>query len=449
MVMGQLQGATAGMLVRGRETPYHTSDLKPGTHGAARLPADGCSEPGEDTDLLSTALHDLADPGAKIGDLAAAAGVRRVHVLAWRDLDDVEAGGSELHIAEVAKLWAAAGLDVTMRTSWAQGQPTDSVRDGYRVIRRAGRYMVFPRAALAEMLGRTGPRDVLIEIWNGMPFLSPLWNRGPGVVFLHHVHAEMWNMVLPEPLARAGVLFESKLAPPLYRRCPIVTLSESSKRELVDDLGFDPDRITVTPPGIDPRFTPAPAAQRSPVPLVVAIGRLAPVKRYDALVRIVHQARERVPDLRLEIVGEGFERPKIEAVIDELGAAEWVTLRGHISDTELVDLYRRAWLVASASAREGWGMTLTEAAACGTPAVASRIAGHQDAVTDGVTGLLADGDDGLAEAMSRVLGDAELWAGLSAGARRRAATLTWRNTAAGLMRVIAQEVSRLGGEPRP
>ena len=430
------------MLVPQRETPYHTSDLEPDAHGATRQLADGCREPGEDTDQLSSALDDLADPLAKIGDLAASAGVRRVHVLAWRDLDDVEAGGSELHIAEGAKLWAAAGVEVTMRTSWAQGQPTDSVRDGYRVIRRAGRYMVFPRAALAELFGRTGPRDVLIEIWNGMPFLSPLWNRGPGVIFLHHVHAEMWNMVLPPALARLGVLFEGKLAPPLYRRCPIVTLSESSKRELVDDLGFDPDRITVVPPGIDPRFSPGPAGMRSPAPLVVAIGRLAPVKRYDALVRVAHRARQRVPGLRLDIVGEGFERPKIEAVIDELGAAEWVTLRGRISDAELVDLYRRAWLVASASAREGWGMTLTEAAACGTPAVASRIAGHQDAVGDGVSGLLADGDDALAEAMARVLGDPQLHARLSAGALARARTLTWRNTATNLMRVIADEVSR-------
>ena len=73
---------------------------------------------------MSDAVPDATDPVAKIGDLAAGAGVRRIHVLAWRDLEDVEAGGSEVHIAEVAKLWAAAGLDITMRTSWAQGQPT-------------------------------------------------------------------------------------------------------------------------------------------------------------------------------------------------------------------------------------------------------------------------------------------------------------------------------------
>jgi glycosyltransferase involved in cell wall biosynthesis len=386
-------------------------------------------------------MEDLADPVAKIGDLAASAGVRRIHVLAWRDLDDVEAGGSELHIAEVAKLWAAAGVEVTMRTSWAQGQPVADTRDGYKVIRRAGRYMVFPRAAMAELFGRTGPRDVLVEIWNGMPFLSPLWNWGPRVTFLHHVHGEMWGMALPSLLARAGELLESKLAPPLYRRAPVVTLSESSKREMVEELGFPSDVVTVVPPGIDPRFTAGDVA-KSPEPLAVAIGRLAPVKRFDALVRVAHAARRQVPTMRLDIVGDGYERPRIEAVIDELGAGDWVTLRGHVTDDEVVDLYRRAWVVTSASAREGWGMTLTEAAACGTPAVASRIAGHEDAALDGVTGLLADGDEALAAALAHVLGDDALRSRLSAGALAHAGTLTWSNTATELMRVIAGEVSR-------
>ncbi len=390
---------------------------------------------------MSNAVPDPADPVAKIGDLAASAGVRRVHVLAWRDLEDVEAGGSEVHIAEVAKLWAAAGVDVTMRTSWAQGQPTETVRDGYKVIRRAGRHLVFPRAALAEITRRTGPRDVLIEIWNGMPFLSPVWNRGPRVVLLHHVHAEMWNMTLGETLGPLGALFESKVAPPLYRGSAIATLSESSKHELVDELGFRDDRVSVVHPGIDPRFTPG--GERSPDPMVVAVGRLAPVKRYDMLVRAAHHARQRVPGLRLHIVGDGYERPLVQSVIDELDAGDWVTLRGRLTDTELVDLYRQTWIVASASAREGWGMTMTEAAACGTPAVATRIAGHSDAVRDGESGLLADGDPvSLGTAMADVLGDDGLRARLSRGALEWAGQLTWSNTATQLMRVVADEVSR-------
>ena len=91
-----------------------------------------------------------SDALGKIGDLAAAAGLRRVHLLSWRDLEDVEAGGSEVHAAELARHGAAAGLEVTWRSSFASGHPTTVTRDGYRVIRRAGRYLVFPPTEIAR-----------------------------------------------------------------------------------------------------------------------------------------------------------------------------------------------------------------------------------------------------------------------------------------------------------
>ena len=386
---------------------------------------------------MTDAAPDTADPVAKIGDLAASAGVRRVHVLAWRDLEDVEAGGSEVHIAEVAKLWAAAGLDITMRTSWAQGQPTEAVRDGYKVIRRAGRHMVFPRAAMAEILRRTGPRDVLVEIWNGMPFLSPVWNRGPRVILLHHVHAEMWNMVLGDTLGRIGAFFERRIAPPLYRTSAIATLSHSSKRELVEELGFREDRVFVVHPGIDPRFSPG--GERAPEPLVVACGRLAPVKRYDLLVRAAHHARRQVPGLQLHIVGEGYERPLIESVVDELDAGDG-SPPGRLSDSEPSTLSAGVDRVPGVGPRGlGHDATGPPPAAPGGRHLARRARRRRD----GESGLLADGDPvSLGDAMARVLGDPDLRSRLSRGALEWAGQLTWSNTATQLMRVVADEVSR-------
>ncbi len=100
-----------------------------------------------------------------------------------------------------------------MRTSYAQGQPQSVVRDGYRVVRKAGRYLVFPRSVASELIGRSGPADAVVEIWNGMPFFSPLWTRRPSLIVLHHVHAEMWKMVLGDAnprLAAAGDLLEGR-----------------------------------------------------------------------------------------------------------------------------------------------------------------------------------------------------------------------------------------------
>jgi glycosyltransferase involved in cell wall biosynthesis len=379
------------------------------------------------------------DPARTLGDIAAGAGLRRIHLLAWRDLDDDEAGGSEVHAHTIARLWAEAGLDVTMRTSFAAGRPPTAVRDGYRVVRKAGRYLVFPRSALAAASGRMGPRDGLVEIWNGMPFLSPLWARGPHVTWLHHVHAEMWRMMLPAPLATVGNLVERRLAPPFYRRTPTVTLSESSRHELVHELGFRAELVTVVPPGIDPVFTPG--GEKSPTPLVVSVGRLAPVKRFHLLVDALVALKADHPGLEAVLVGEGQERPALEARVAAAGATGWIRLPGRIPETELVDLYRRAWAVSSASAREGWGMTITEAAACATPAVVTRISGHADAVVDGRTGILADVGE-LAGALGTVLADPDLRSRLSAGAAAHAARYTWAATAEGTLQVLAQEAVR-------
>jgi glycosyltransferase involved in cell wall biosynthesis len=382
------------------------------------------------------------DSRTKLGDLAAAAGLRRVHLLAWRDLDDVEAGGSEVHAAEVAARWAAAGIDVTMRTSHAFGHPTRVGRDGYRVIRLAGRYTVFPRAVASELVGRHGPRDGLVEIWNGVPWLTPLWARGPRVTFLHHLHKQMWRLVLPENprLARAGELFERRVAPPLYRGTTIVTLSESSRDELISEQGFRPDRVRVVEPGIAARFTPG--GEKSPFPLVVAVSRLMAPKRFELVLQASAEARASCPDLQLVIVGKGEERERLEAVVRTLDAEEWVTFAGYLDDDQLVELYRRAWVLTSGSLAEGWGMTITEAAACGTPAVVTDIPGHRDAVHPGVSGLLAPDERSLTRDLTAVLTDAELRARLSRGALDRAAALTWDATAIGTLSALADDALR-------
>jgi len=372
--------------------------------------------------------------------IAAEAGLRRVHFVAWRDLDDPEAGGSELHAHHVASMWAEAGLDVTFRTSAVQDAPESLWRDGYRVTRRSGRYRIFPGAAWEGIRMGHRPGDALVEIWNGMPFFSPLWYRGPRMVFLHHVHADMWGMVLPPGLARVGDAIERRLAPRLYRNSQVVTLSESSRSEIIEMLGLKPERITVAPPGVDARFTPGGA--RSATPLVVAVGRLVPVKRFDALIRSLAEVKERTPALRAVIIGEGYERPKLEKLRSDLGADEWLELPGRVEDEDLVTWYRSAWVVASSSQREGWGMTLTEAAACGTPAVATAIAGHTDAVLDGESGLLVDRVGQLADALTQVINDDVLRSRLSKGALARARWFTWGATARRSLEALAQEAGR-------
>jgi glycosyltransferase involved in cell wall biosynthesis len=380
-----------------------------------------------DTPTLESVAAELRD-----------AGVRRVHSLAWRDLDDPDAGGSEVHADEFARRWAAAGIEVLHRTSGIEGRTSRARRNGYDVVRAGGRLTVFPRTVVAEVFHRMGPYDALVEIWNGVPWFSPIWCRRPHLTFLHHVHGPMWDQILPGPLASAGRHLERTIAPPFYRRSLTMTGSACTRDELVE-IGFRADRVAVVEYGVEPVYSPG--GRRAETPTVVAVGRLAPVKRFSLLIDAIIDARRRVPELRLEIIGDGPLAGELRTQVAKAGAEGFVTFRGYVSQDEVIDAYRRAWLVASASLSEGWGLALTEAAACGTPAVATDIRGHRSSVLDGVTGLLADPAD-LADAIVRVIDDGALRARLAAAALTRAATLTWDRVALVMAQRLLDEARR-------
>ena len=379
----------------------------------------------------------MSDDAATLAELVGASPIHKVRVLAWRDLDDPEAGGSELHMDEVLRRWAAAGLRIDARTSGVVGQPARVRRHGYFVERLGGRYQVFPQTFIRGWRRDRFEFDALVEIWNGVPFFGPLWFRGPRLTLLHHVHGEMWKLALPEPLATLGWWVERAVAPIIYRRETVSTLSVSSANDLGELLSLR--GAHVTPVGVSDFFSPG--GTRSTTPLVVAVGRLVPVKQYDQLIDQFVRAHGSVPDAHFVIVGDGYLRGDLEAQISAVGATEWITLAGHVSDEELRDLYRRAWLVASHSLREGWGMSITEAAACGTPSVVVDIAGHRDAVIDHATGVLVRPPAALGDVIADVLNDPARCRALGEAARVHAADFSWDAVALRLFELLGASTS--------
>ena len=218
------------------------------------------------------------------------------------------------HAARIAERWAAAGIDVQLTTSRAPGAARRSDRDGYRTTRPAGRYLIFPATwRPAWPAGRARP-DGVVEVWNGMPFFSPLWAPHPRVALLHHVHGGMWDLVLPPRLARVGKLIERRLAPPLYAgtpgRDPVGIVPPHDHRQ--PRAGSRPgDRRAAR------AWTPAsvPRGPKAPTPLVVAVGRLVPYKRFDLLIDVLARVKARHPDLQAVVAGEGSERPRLEALV--------------------------------------------------------------------------------------------------------------------------------------
>jgi len=211
------------------------------------LPLDGAT-PGSAGRVWSPGAAQFAS--LSLEEIAERARLRTIQVVAWRDYTDPEAGGSELHAHRILSAWSRAGIEVVMTTSSVQDGPSFMAREGYQITRRVGRYSIFPRTMISGFLGHLGRADGLVEIWNGMPFLSPIWARCPRVVFLHHVHGEMWKMVLPRGLAELGNAFEHRIAPLAYRHSRIITLSSSSRDEIVEQLGIPAANISISPPGV-------------------------------------------------------------------------------------------------------------------------------------------------------------------------------------------------------
>ncbi len=236
-----------------------------------------------------------------------------------------------------------------------------------------------------------------------MPFFSPVWARRPSVTWVHHVHDTMWEMTLPPRLARARAhhrVPRRAAAVPAHADRHLVGVVEARAGRPARLLGgtgsMSCRRVSIRGSRRAARVRRRRSSSRS----VASFRSSGSRSSVDALAA----CRVRHPQLRAVIVGEGYERQALEARRREMDAESWISLPGWLPDEELVDLYRQAWVVASASAHEGWGMTLTEAAACGTPAVATRIAGHDDAVVHDRTGLLVDGPD-FARALDRILAD--------------------------------------------
>ena len=196
------------------------------------------------------------------------------------------------------------------------------------------------------------------------------------------------------------------------------------------------------PNGVESFFSPG--GSRSPDPLVIAVGRQAPVKRYAELITQVDLARQRVPNLRLQLLGDGPERPDL---LNLSAGKGWIDLPGRVGRDELLDAYRSAWLVVSASLAEGWGLSLTEGAACGTPCVATDISGHRSSVHDGETGVLVPLER-LGDTIAAVLLDAPRREALGGAARDWAQSLSWDAVAQRILETLAEQIRGASGTGR-
>lgn len=312
-------------------------------------------------------------------------GNKNILILNWRDTKHILAGGAENYVYELARHWIKAGHRVTIFCGNDGQSPRNEIIDGVEIIRRGGFYFVYFWAFLYYWLQFRGKYDCIIDSQNGVPFFAPLYAKEPIYALMHHVHQKVFWHSLPKHLAFIASALEKYLMPLAYRNTKFITVSESSKRAMID-LGLGRAGIEIVYPGIDlMRLVPG---DKSDAPIVLYLGRLKSYKSIDVLIRAFAAVASEIPSAELIIAGSGEEEAHLRDTARNLALNGQVKFLGKVSEVEKVNLLQKAWVFVNPSLMEGWGITTLEANACGTPVIASDVPGLRDSVQNTNTGFL-------------------------------------------------------------
>lgn len=379
------------------------------------------------------------------------------HASPLAHLGGVDAGGQNVHVAELSSALARRGHDVVVYTRRDDRQLPESVEtpDGYAVVH------------VPAGPPRVLPKDGLLQYMYGFAhFLDGLWFAdAPDVA-----HAHFWmSGVATQRAARAHSIptvqtfhalgLTKKLHQGADDTSPdcrinvegriareadwVAATSTDEVFELVR-MGRAQSRTSVVPCGVDiDAFTPhGPVAARGYRPRIVSVGRLVPRKGFETLIRAIPC----IPDAELLIVGgphiselaDDAHAQQLQRLAIELGVAERVRLLGGVSRTEMPALLRSADVVACTPWYEPFGIVPLEAMACGVPVVATAVGGIRDTVVDGDTGRLVPPKDpgALGEALTTLICDGRRAQVLGKAGRERArARYTWDRVAADTERI--------------
>lgn len=368
-------------------------------------------------------------------------------VFNWLDRRNPRSGGAEVHLHEVFGRIVRAGHRVTLVASGWPGGDAREVVDGIDVHRVGGRESYYIHARPYYRRALADHRfDVVVEDLNKAPLFTPAWVDAPVVLLVHHLFGAAAFVSASPPIAAATWALE-RVVGMAYRGVDTIAVSESTAEELVR-LGMRADRVAVVHNGVDERLLESvPLGRRNPEPTVLYFGRLERYKRVDLIVRAVGRIRDAGESARLIVAGDGRQASALRRLVASLGLGDRVSFAGRVSDTAKRTLMEQSWIHAITSMKEGWGITVLEAAARGTPTIASDAPGLRDAVVHSESGLLVrHGDvDALADAIRALIADRDRLERLALGARARAERFTWNAAAA----AIGECLTAVASERRP
>lgn len=361
----------------------------------------------------------------------------RILIFNWRDIKNPLAGGAEVFIHENSKKCVQLGHKVTLFCSTFPKCLEKEEIDGVNIIRSGNRYTVYWQAIHHYRRYFWKDYDIVIDAINTIPFFTPLYVKKPKIALIFQLTGKIYFKELPKILAIFPYLLEPILFKILYRKITVLVLSESIRQELVN-IGFSYNNITVVPPGIE--YSTFKAEEKTNFPSIVYLNRLVKYKNVDDLINAIYILRKEIPNIRLFVSGCRGEKYEayLRKLVKKLDLEKEVEFYPFLSGESKKKLLQKAWVHVLPSIKEGWGISVIEAAVCGTPTIGYDVSGLQDSVKNGETGFLVPYGkiEDLAMAIKRVLLDTDLRERLSANSIIYAKELSWDKSVQEIMKTI-------------
>ena len=366
------------------------------------------------------------------------------------------AGGAEKHLHRIFSKIVEMGHEVVLFTTMFPGAKERDVVDGIQVVRKGGD-LTFQLTVAANLkkLDREFNFDVVVEDLNKLPVFAHWFVRKPLLVQMHHLWRKSIFSEAFFPIA-FGVWFFERIIPFFYRTQPFVVVSPSTKKELAE-IGVDESRISVIyngsemPPAAvqfdkctDSRESNenADADENAQAPYFIWLSRVHRYKGIWTALESFEIFSKSHPEVKLFIVGDGPLLKKLPAWLKTHGLEGKVELTGFVSASRKYELLSSSLALLQTSYKEGWGLTVMEAAQLCKTTIASDVPGLRDSVRDGETGILFPSGNAAAcaSAMEKVYGDAELRASLGRNAKRYAESFSWEKSARETLELLERTI---------
>lgn len=337
---------------------------------------------------------------------------------AHRDIKNPRAGGAERTIYEVCSRLCKMQVEVHLVTVNPGNLLNYEIVDGIITHRIKGN--IITHLSVRKMINKIRPDVIVDDMGHAVPWFSSWFTDKPVIIFFRHLHARSLPGQVNFLFAKIITLME-RLYPFIYKNNIFVTESDTSENDLID-LGINKDKIIRIPPGVNLNLFNA--GLKSKNVQLIYFGGLRKYKRPEYAIKVYENLYKRLDALKLIIVGNG---PLLNKIKDEIQGKNYnIEFTGREGYEELARKLRASWINLHFSVTEGWGLSIMEASASGTPSVAFKVPGVIDTIIDGYNGFLVNNIDEFTDKILFIIDKINIFA---INSRKFAENFTWEKTA--------------------